>query len=1004
MASKKKRITTPGVVAATALSATDKDSKIRALYKEHYNTAKAKYGPRVAVLLEVGIFYELYDTEHIETGTNDTNVRMITEILGALPTISAAIEPNHQYLFWGFPANSLFKYESQLIAASYTCVVINQVKDGGGAVRDRSIDHVSSPGTYWAVQEEGDNTVGGRKEEQGLIGLLIEPYRTAKGTLEWQIGTTRFDITTGNLTSTETAVSLIDERPVFDSIEPFWAMFPPAEIVIWYIGSTFPFKEETVLSWFSGMHKRPPVHIYCSDRTTLLGASAMRERSHFLETQFQTTMHDLPSLLGVERHPTAFASLGLLLTFVQEHVPSLLSFLHSHELWQSEHEVILGNSALEQLGMISNNVARPNESLFYWLNHAKTFIGKETIRARLLHPITNGKDLEERQERIASLRNKEKQGLVQKGLRGIVNLSRIARKIDLQKATALDVLPLLLNLQQIQELIETTKDWRCGLDEMTRTELINYILQPTKERWSPERIRLGLQGAPVSGRAIALGSVHPCCRGVHADLDELEDRWNHQEGEVKKLIAEWEAAIRSPEGIKMEIRDEVPFYVTTTQKRSTELITLVKSRGLLPVTSSKTTSGQYHLSCEFLEKANQVGLEIRSQWLARAEEYWKKDWAEWRVQIHANNRWAVLLEFIGDIDAETTFAILADAYGYVRPVYDFTSPTSYLQCEELRHPIIERVRTGSPYIPHTIHIGCSTAGLPSAQNGILLYGVNAAGKSSLSKAVGLAVLLAQAGVPVPATSMKLSPYLALFTRILGNDNLWAGQSSFTVEMSEFRTILKGATPGTLVLGDELCAGTETISASAIVTAGIQTLVEKGAHFIFATHLHELLEFSEIRTLSHLVKAYHLTVRSDLASGCLVYDRTLREGAGSALYGLEVCRGLDMDAGFLAKAFAIRKQLEGGVRESRYNAEVVVATCKVCDSKKGLETHHIIFQKEASDHKLVNHGTHIHRVSNLVTLCSTCHDHHHRGLIDIRGWVDTTAGKKLDFVILSDLAK
>jgi DNA mismatch repair protein MutS len=242
--------------------------------------------------------------------------------------------------------------------------------------------------------------------------------------------------------------------------------------------------------------------------------------------------------------------------------------------------------------------------------------------------------------------------------------------------------------------------------------------------------------------------------------------------------------------------------------------------------------------------------------------------------------------------------------------------------------------------------------------------------------------------------MKLAPYSAVYTRILGNDNLWAGQSSFTVEMCEFRSILKGAGAGTLVLGDELCSGTETISATAIVAAGIQTLVDKKSHFVFATHLHELLDLPEIRAVSDFVQAYHLMVRSDVASGCLVYDRKLHTGAGSALYGLEVCRGLDMDAGFLAKAYAVRKRLEGSVRESRYNAEVLVATCMVCGSKKGLETHHIIPQKDASEHKLVNHSINIHRDSNLVTLCNTCHDSHHAGIIEIGGWVDTTVGKKL----------
>jgi len=112
---------------------------------------------------------------------------------------------------------------------------------------------------------------------------------------------------------------------------------------------------------------------------------------------------------------------------------------------------------------------------------------------------------------------------------------------------------------------------------------------------------------------------------------------------------------------------------------------------------------------------------------------------------------------------------------------------------------------------------------------------------------------------------------------------------------------------------------------------------------------------------------------------------LREGAGSALYGLEVCRGLDMDSGFLAKAYALRKTLEGSMKESRYNADVLVTECTVCGSKKDLESHHIIPQKDGINN----------RKSNLVALCSTCHDRHHAGTLTIKGWIDTSHGRKLE---------
>jgi DNA mismatch repair protein MutS len=278
-----------------------------------------------------------------------------------------------------------------------------------------------------------------------------------------------------------------------------------------------------------------------------------------------------------------------------------------------------------------------------------------------------------------------------------------------------------------------------------------------------------------------------------------------------------------------------------------------------------------------------------------------------------------------------------------------------------------------------------------------LYGVNAAGKSSLSKAIGLAVLMAQIGMPVPATEMSLAPYNSLYTRILGNDNLWAGMSSFVVEMTELRAILN-AGPRALVLGDELCAGTETTSAIAIVGAGIRRLVEKDAHFIFATHLHELLEIPELAE-HPTVRPYHLSVRSQEDGNGLIYDRILRGGRGPAMYGLEVCRGLDMDPQFLEYAAVLRRQWEGTeidrAKVSRYNAAVAVQVCDACGSQDRLETHHIVPQAAANERGFVGVGRHKNDAGNLVVLCDACHDKHHRGEIEVHGWQATTTGRKLD---------
>jgi DNA mismatch repair protein MutS len=85
--------------------------------------------------------------------------------------------------------------------------------------------------------------------------------------------------------------------------------------------------------------------------------------------------------------------------------------------------------------------------------------------------------------------------------------------------------------------------------------------------------------------------------------------------------------------------------------------------------------------------------------------------------------------------------------------------------------------------------------------------------------------------------MRFRPYTKIFTRILGSDNIFQGKSTFAVEMEELREILQLADNNTMVLGDELCSGTETTSGMAIVAAGVKYLINRGTSFVFATHLH-----------------------------------------------------------------------------------------------------------------------------------------------------------------------
>ena len=146
-------------------------------------------------------------------------------------------------------------------------------------------------------------------------------------------------------------------------------------------------------------------------------------------------------------------------------------------------------------------------------------------------------------------------------------------------------------------------------------------------------------------------------------------------------------------------------------------------------------------------------------------------------------------------------------------------------------------------------------------DGTLLYGTNAVGKTSLIKSIGIAIIMAQSGLYVPCTSLKFVPYNAIYTRILGNDNMFKGLSTFEVEMTELRTILKMSDKNSLILGDELCSGTESDSALSIFTAGLEQLHNTGATHLFATHFHEIQQYDEIAALKRLCMK-HMAVRYD----------------------------------------------------------------------------------------------------------------------------------------------
>ena len=969
---------------------------MEALYYTLYDENVKKYGSKVAILLQVGKFFEMYDSVDVATGKARANVQILAELCGAAIEHKPCRDPAKHRLFWGFPEASLRKFERILVSAGYSTFPYVQSKDTMGVVLERTLDHIGSPGTLWDA--EGGLAV--RREEQCVVALVIEPWHDASARqARWHVAASAFDVMTGHAVSTETDVVLIDGKPVLDSLQPFLSMYPPAEMLVHWCSATAPaLRESEITALFVGAGTRPPIHCVSVDPKVEGTATQDRVRLAFFAERFRVaTALTVQEQLGVSMYPMARRSLYALLRFVQDHNPSYLTGLHDHRMWTPDDAVLLGNAALEQLAMLPCHSEKQNESLLHWLQTATTAMGKRALRERCLTPIADVDELEARQERIASLRPATVRDPLQAVLRGAFDVSRLVRRFQLGHGTTDDLLQLLSTYEKVDQLVVRTAGTSYGAED---ADALRAHIRTLPDCWDAPRIRTSKEQVSDS---IAVGSTHPWKRGIHADLDTLEDRWMALVATVEALRTKWEGYLEETDSITWTLRDDAPFTLTTTSRRATVLGALVKRHRQPELqTVKRGSSTTVTLESKEIAEANQTALKLRAEWKALVEQRWTADWITWMEQSLDGHMLEQVVEFVGRLDAECALASVAEAYGYTRPSYVASTDEvpSAVRISGLRHPIIERI-TEVPYISHNLSFGGLDGDEPAEERatspcGMLLYGVNASGKSSLGKALGLAVVMAQCGMPVPATSMTLVPYTALFTRILGNDNLWAGMSSFVVEMTEFRSILRSAGPRTLVIGDELCAGTETASATAIVAAGIQTLVKRRAQFLFATHLHELMELPDLAGAAD-VRPYHLTVRSDASRHVLLYDRILRPGCGSPMYGLEVCRGLDMDREFLVAAFAIRKQWfteEGKVRTSRYNAGVVVDACQICGSKDALETHHIVPQAAADAEGRIAPGIHKNAKFNLAVLCDTCHDKHHRGLLEIQGWTATTEGRVL----------
>lgn len=258
---------------------------------------------------------------------------------------------------------------------------------------------------------------------------------------------------------------------------------------------------------------------------------------------------------------------------------------------------------------------------------------------------------------------------------------------------------------------------------------------------------------------------------------------------------------------------------------------------------------------------------------------------------------------LATLDCLLSLSRVAAQPGYTKPTILPASAHATISISQGRHPIAEQTLDAG-YIPFSTSLGHPS---PLAH---LITGPNMGGKSSFVRALALIVLLAQVGSFVPADSCTLTLCDAIFTRTGANDNLFTGESTFMVEVSETARILRSATPRSLVILDELGRGTSTHDGAAIAQAVLHHVVKDiNCLTLFITHYQSLARMADsLSDLTNLHMKFTAQANED-GEEVITFLYEVEPGVAHRSYGLNVARLANIPKKVIDVAAEKSKELE-----------------------------------------------------------------------------------------------
>ena len=1009
-------------------------------YLELTTKYKAEYGEKTLVLLEVGSFLEVYaliNPDGTYTGSNIADFAKINEMVIARKNIVVNKMP---VVMAGMGTIYADKYIQKMQEHDYTIVIYKQ--EGTGKNITRVLAEIISPGTFFPSETENlsNNMMCIWIHKTNATKTMLSQVTIGISKIDIYTGkTSMFQFVSAYFHSPATYDELERYVSAFHPSECIIIANMPEQIIndiINFVGlentkihkiggsplgetpieaKSLAGKRAPKVSPDGGVWGSPPEAVRNAEKQIYQAEIIKRFFPHLL------TFHEM-----FPTHHVAIQAFCFLLDFVYKHSPNLVKKLSDPVFENYSNRLILSNHTLHQLNIVDDmrHTGRLR-SVSSFLNNCVTTMGKRQFLYNLHYPITDITALQASYDITEHLLLNCNWQAMRAPLTTISDMEKFARKIITRKILPKNLTIMAEDLTNIELLYDQNKADKVLLaylqdaaDIGKACKLIRADMQRVFNLEACRDISDLTDLTFIVNKGIST-TIDTLCQMNMDGYDKLNAICTFLSDKIQHL--EKSATAKKTQYVKIH----------ETAKNNAILIGTSRRMALLKNAITKTTApamlsykSRYSKNIEMFEldlsaleyikhgssKTDVVvtSLQIReiSSNNADAKERLIKEtqvvfqsylseFAKFENEIQS------LIRYTTEMDMLLCKCYIANKYNYCKPKIEAKAASqnsSFFAFTGIRHPLIEHLQNNELYVTNDLALGANVVGANVVganvvganvvganvvganvvgANGILLYGTNAVGKTSFIKSIGIAVIMAQAGLYVACETFTYQPYSNIFTRILGNDNLFKGLSTFAVEMTELRTILAMANPQSLVLGDELCSGTESDSALSIFTAGLEILHERKSTFLFATHFHEINKYEEITALTNM-KMMHMAVHYNKELNTLVYDRKLREGPGESMYGLEVCKSLNLPDVFLQRAHDIRmkyhpeKQNVLSLSPTHFNARKLVGNCELCQLHKASEVHHLQHQKNASVANSYIQSFHKNHAANLLSICEMCH--------------------------------